>query len=63
MALLEPRYFSVGTVGAGRSYDVSLDGQRFLMINRPGADATAGPPSIVVMQYWSEELKRLVPTK
>ena len=41
------------------AYDVSLDGQRFLMI-KPGAEAT--PPSIVVVQNWTEELKRLVPT-
>jgi serine/threonine protein kinase len=45
-----------------RNYDVAPDGQRFLMLKRPG-DATAGPPQIVVVQHFDEELKRLVPTR
>jgi len=47
----------------GRSYDVSPDAQRFLMIKEGGADGAAAPASIVVVQHWVEELKRLVPTK
>jgi Tol biopolymer transport system component len=47
----------------GRSYDISPDGQRFLMIKEGGADGTAAPPSLIVVQHWVEELKRLVPTK
>jgi len=47
----------------GRSYDVSPDGQRLLMIKEGGADGTAAPVSIIVVQNWVEELKRLVPTK
>jgi serine/threonine-protein kinase len=49
----------------GRTYDVSPDGQRFLMIKVGGeSDQTAAlPPSIVIVQNWSEELKRLVPTR
>ena len=47
----------------GRSYDVSRDGQRFLMIKEGGGDRTAAPVSIIVVQHWVEELKRLVPTK
>ena len=58
--LLEGRYFTGGAVTAGRTYDVSPDGQRFLMIKAPGADAPAA--SIIVVQHWLEELKRLVPT-
>ena len=55
------------TVGAGtnvaRTYDVSPDGKRFLMIKEGGGpDQTPAPPSIVVVQNWLEELKRLVPT-
>ena len=46
----------------GRSYDVSPDGQRFLMIKDSGADGPLAPSSIVVVQHWVEELKRLVPT-
>ena len=61
MKLLEGRYYT-GT-GSGRAYDVSPDGQRFLMIKAPGTDAGAAPPALIVVQHWDEELKRLVPTK
>jgi serine/threonine-protein kinase len=54
--LLEPRY---DIRGIGRSYDVSSDGQRFLMMKASG-DSTA-PQSVVVVQHFDEELKRLVP--
>ena len=47
----------------GRSYDISPDGQRFMMIKEGGIDGTAAPGSIIVVQHWVEELKRLVPTK
>jgi serine/threonine-protein kinase len=47
----------------GRSYDISPDGQRFLMIKEGGIDGTATPTSIIVVQHWVEELKRLVPTQ
>jgi serine/threonine-protein kinase len=48
----------------GRTYDISPDGQRFLMIKEGGGtDQTATPPSLIVVQHWVEELKRLVPTK
>ncbi|HVH29547.1 MAG TPA: protein kinase [Vicinamibacterales bacterium] len=47
----------------GRSYDISPDGQRFLMIKEGGAEGTAAPASIIVVQHWVDELKRLVPTK
>ena len=47
-----------------RTYDVSPDGKRFLMIKDAGVVAPAvAPASIVVVQNWPEELKRLVPTK
>jgi hypothetical protein len=48
---------------AARTYDVSPDGKRFLMIKEPprqGGDAKAAP-RIVLVQNWVEELKRLVP--
>ena len=45
------------------TYDVSLDGKRFLMIKNAEAQTDATPPQIVVVQNWLEELKRLVPTK
>ena len=53
-------YYSTAAAN-GRTYDVSADGQRFLMIRRgDGSDDSASPP-IVIVQYWTEELKRLVP--
>jgi len=43
-------------------YDVSRDGQRFLVLKAvEGAQQTAPPPQIIVVQDWLEELKRLVP--
>ena len=45
---------------AGRSYDVSRDGKRFLMIKDAGIE-TAAPIQLVVVLNWLEELKRLVP--
>ena len=44
-----------------RTYDISPDGQRFLMIK--GRSATVAPAGLIVVQHWIEELKRLVPTK
>jgi len=54
-------------VGGGRSYDISRDGKRFLMIK--AVDATdsrrgpSGPRQIVVVQHWFEELKARVPLR
>ena len=46
------------------AYDISPDGQRFLMIkDGSGADAAAAPRNLIVVLNWVEELKRLVPTK
>ena len=50
-------------VGVGRGYDVAADGQRFLMIKEGGEGNEApAPVSIVIVQNWFEELRRLVPT-
>ena len=48
--------------GDSRTYDVTRDGQRFLMIKdaTPGNDAPT-PRQLVVVQNWGAELKRLVP--
>jgi hypothetical protein len=49
---------------SGRTYDVSPDGRRFLMIKvSGGSDQTNTPAQVIVVQHWTEELKRLVPTK
>jgi hypothetical protein len=47
----------------GRMYDVSLNGQRFLMIKESSAAAEPPSPRIILVQNWFEELKRLVPAK
>jgi serine/threonine-protein kinase len=46
----------------GRSYDISPDGRRFLVL-KPSSDPNAAPPQLVVVQHFDEELRRLVPTK
>jgi hypothetical protein len=50
---------------SGRPYDVSRDGQKFLMIKEPqsAVESAASPASIVVVLNWIEELKARVPTK
>jgi hypothetical protein len=59
--LLPARYYD-GTGLTGRTFDISPNGQRFLMIRERGRDQTDTSPQIVVVQNWHEELKRLVPT-
>ena len=45
----------------GRLYDVSSDGQRFLMIRFGGAgDDASDPNDLVVVQNWFEELRERV---
>jgi hypothetical protein len=57
-------YLTIPGSFPGRTYDVDHDAQRFLMIKAvSGADQTAAPAVVVVVQHWGEELKRLVPTK
>jgi eukaryotic-like serine/threonine-protein kinase len=49
---------------AGRTYDASPDGQRFVMIKQSAAAGEPPPAArIVLIQNWFEELKRRVPTK
>jgi hypothetical protein len=59
-AILDGRFRGVGSI---RTYDISRDG-RFLMIKENVvADEHAGPPSLIVVQNWSEDLERRVPTR
>ena len=47
------------------NFDVTADGQRFLVTTFPGSDVTdpaTATPRINVILNWFEELKRLVPT-
>jgi serine/threonine-protein kinase len=45
----------------GRNYDISPDGQRFLVV-KP-VNASNAPPQLIVVQHFDEMLRRLVPTK
>jgi serine/threonine-protein kinase len=63
--LFEGHYLMAAGIG-GRTYDVSPDGRRFLMIKPVDGGEflpTAAPTSLIIVQNWTEELKRLVPTK
>ena len=44
---------------SGHAYDVSRDGQRFLMVQVDEQDQRV--PELVVVQNWFEELKQRVP--
>ncbi len=55
--LFEGQYLTSVFPIPGTAYDVSPDGQRFLMVKQ----AEQGPTQINVVQNWHEELKRLVP--
>jgi eukaryotic-like serine/threonine-protein kinase len=60
MEAVPARYFdSIGN--NGRTFDVSPDGKRFLMIKQPGGASAV--QHIVIVTNWFEELKRLVPGK
>jgi hypothetical protein len=50
-------------VNSGRTYDVSADGQKFLMIKDMSGEsaATTAGPSFVFVLNWFDELRRLAP--
>jgi serine/threonine-protein kinase len=58
--LFEGQYVSHNRPGGYQMYDISPDGQRFLMMKE--GDLAATQSQINVVQNWFEELKRLVPT-
>ncbi len=55
--LFEGSYLVSTIIRGNQYYDISPDGQQFLMIKRPEAER-----QINVVLNWFEELKRLVPT-
>jgi eukaryotic-like serine/threonine-protein kinase len=60
-ALLEPKYVADADA-YGRPYDVAADG-RFLMIkSEPSGERPAGT-SLVVVDHWLDELKRVLPVR
>jgi len=46
--------YATGAPASGRNYDVSKDGQRFLMVKSPPIDQSAAP-QIELVQHWAEE--------
>ena len=58
--LFEGQYVSLPTISTP-NYDVSPDGQRFLML-KPVEQAQTAPTQINVVLNWFEELKQKVPT-
>jgi serine/threonine-protein kinase len=58
--MFDARYIA----GGARSYDVSPDGQRFLMLKAgTDPDTEVGSARIVVVLNWDQELKRWLPTR
>jgi hypothetical protein len=55
--------FYSNLVPQGRSYDISPDGTRFLLIEAPNTGTQADTAGLTVVLNWQEELKRLVPTR
>ncbi len=53
-------YLARGSAAGGRSFDLSTDGSRFLMLKMVSA-ANSAPHSLVVVLDWHAELERLVP--
>ena len=56
--VFETSDFTSGGATSSLTYDISPDGERFLMIKESGSDST----EFILVQNWFEELKRLVPT-
>jgi serine/threonine-protein kinase len=54
-----PYYFGI----AGHTFDVSADGQKFLMIKNAAASDQNAAPSLIVAEHWTEQLQTRVPTK
>ena len=60
--VFEEVYFKGGTRSGSRRYDISPDGQRFLMITRGGqTSGDATQPQITVVLNWTQELLERVP--
>ena len=59
--VLQGNYLLPTDVQVGRTFDIAPDGKRFLMV-KAGSGEDAPAQSLVVVENWFEELKRLVPT-
>ena len=61
-ARFEADYYVAATGSPRPQYDITADGQRFLMLApTPRSDAAANRARIVVVEHWAGELKRLLP--
>ena len=61
--VFEETYLFRGRTGLGRTYDISPDGKRFLMIKEGGLRDETEPTQLILVLNWFEELKQLVPTE
>ncbi len=57
--LFQGPYFASGPGNVFRTYDVSADGERFVMIRI--SDSGSLDEELIAVENWFEELKRLVP--
>jgi hypothetical protein len=53
-------YFTFPGGNPGRTYDVSPDGQRFLMIKSDTSGQAGAPSMLIIVHNWFEELKARV---
>jgi len=60
--LIKEGYVTAPAGSPGRTYDISPDGERFLLIKTAsGSELGAAPNNLIVVQHFDEELKGLVP--
>jgi eukaryotic-like serine/threonine-protein kinase len=56
-------YSGRGRLMSARTYDLSPDGRRFLMVKTQTVPGETAAPSLVVVLNWFEELKRAAPAR
>jgi hypothetical protein len=59
--LFEADYLDAG--GPVRNYDVSADGEKFVMVKNVDTHNQGADANLVVVVNWQEELKQRVPTR
>jgi serine/threonine-protein kinase len=58
--LFQGRYVSTSP---GRGYDVTADGQRFVMLREVDRQVSRDPPQMILVENWFDELRRLAPAR
>ena len=61
--LFDWHYQMSSSTNLGRTYDISPDGRRFIVIKQATRSEQTAPPSLIVVQNWFEELKKLAPAR